>query len=178
MARPRRYDLPHAFYHVLSRGNDRQLIFENDADRERFLDLLGRLTQRFGIQVWSYVLMGNHYHLILKNQDGKLSQAMQWFGTSYTSYFNWKWGRSGHLFQGRFKSFLVEGESYLRQLILYVHRNPLRAGRVERLSDYRWSSYLCLRIWTTVLALAGTRESLTCLRERPEGVSFSGAILQ
>ena len=144
MARPRRYDLPHTFYHVLSRGNQRQPIFENDADREKFLDLLSRLPQRFGVEVWSYVLMGNHYHLILKNLDGKLSRGMQWFGTSYTSYFNWKWGRTGHLFQGRFKSFVIEEESYLRQLILYIHRNPLRAGMVERLSDYGWSSYRCL----------------------------------
>jgi len=85
--------------------------------------------------------MGNHYHLILKNGEGRLSRGMQWLGTSYTSYFNWKWGRSGHLFQGRFKSFIVDEESYLRQLILYVHRNPLRAGMVDRLSDYTWSSY-------------------------------------
>lgn len=137
MTRPPRYDLPHTFYHVLSRGNERKTIFENEGDHEKFLMLLGRLPERFGLEVWSYVLMGNHYHLILKNRDGNLSRGMQWLGTSYTSYFNWKWGRSGHLFQGRFKSFVVEEESYLRQLILYVHRNPLRGGLVERLSEYR-----------------------------------------
>ncbi|MDA1139945.1 MAG: transposase [Planctomycetota bacterium] len=120
VARPRRFDLPHTIYHVLSRGNERQAIFQNDADHQKFLELLRFFPHRFGIDVLSYVLMGNHYHLILKNGEGKLSQGMQWLGTSYTSYFNWKWGRSGHLFQGRFKSFIVDEESYLRQLILYV----------------------------------------------------------
>ena len=144
MARPRRIDWPHTFYHVLSRGNERRTVFEATADFEKFLGLLGRLGERYGIQVWSYVLMGNHYHLVVKTRDANLSQAMQWLGTSYTSYFNRERGRSGHLFQGRYKSFVIEEEHYLRQLILYVHRNPLRAGMVGRVSDYGWSSYVCL----------------------------------
>ena len=119
-------------------------MFEGTADYEKFLELLGCLGERYGIEVWTYVLMGNHYHLVVKTREANLSRAMQWLGTSYTSYFNRRRGRSGHLFQGRFKSFVIEEEHYLRQLILYVHRNPLRARMVERVSDYKWSSYVCL----------------------------------
>lgn len=144
MARARRIDWPHTWYHVLSRGNERRPIFEEDKDYEKFFELLGRLPERYGIGIWSYVLMGNHYHLMVRTREANLSSAMHWLGTSYTSYFNRRWERSGHLFQGRFKSFLIEEESYLRRLILYIHRNPLRAGMVERLADYPWSSYPCL----------------------------------
>ena len=90
------------------------------------------------------MLMGNHYHLVLRTLRPNLSRAMHWLGASYVNWFNARHGRSGHLFQGRFKGFVVEDEDYLRRLLLYVHRNPLRAGLVERLADYRWSSYGCL----------------------------------
>ena len=88
--------------------------------------------------------MGNHYHLLLKTRKDNLSRALQWLGVSYSGYFNWRWSRSGHVFQGRFKSFIIQEETYLKQLILYIHRNPLRAKIVERLADYPWSSYPCL----------------------------------
>lgn len=99
------------------------------------------MCERFEVEVFSYVLMDNHYHLLLKTPRGNLSKSMQWFGVSYTRYFNLRHGRSGHLFQGRFKAFLIENEPYLLELSLYLHRNPLRAGVVPRLAEYRWSSY-------------------------------------
>lgn len=141
MARQWRIEYPGALYHVLSRGNGRQDIFLSDDDRVLFLDLIQELSDRFAIEVYAYVLMGNHYHLLLKTPDANLSRGMQWFGTAYTRKFNLLNNRSGHLFQGRFKSIIVENDAYLLRLSCYIHRNPLRAGIVERLSDYKWSSY-------------------------------------
>jgi REP element-mobilizing transposase RayT len=141
MARQWRIEYTGAIYHVLSRGNGGQEIFRSNDDRQLFLDLLGELVERFNIEVHAYVLMGNHYHLLLKTNDANLSRAMQWFGTSYTRKFNLKNRTGGHLFQGRFKSIIVENDTYLLRLSCYIHRNPVRAGIVERLADYQWSSY-------------------------------------
>lgn len=141
MARQWRIEYPGAIYHVLSRGNGRQDIFYTDKDRHVFLGLLENMADRFDIQIAAYVLMGNHYHLLLKTIAPNLSKAMQWFGTTYTRRFHANNHTSGHLFQGRFKSILVENEAYLLRLSSYVHRNPLRAGIVKRLADYPWSSY-------------------------------------
>jgi len=141
MARAWRIEFEGALYHVLSRGNERREIFFGDDDRRRFLDTLGDMAQRFEIDVFVYVLMGNHYHLLLRTPRANLSRAMQWLGVTYTNRFNARHSRSGHLFQGRFKNMLVQNDAYLLQLSYYIHRNPLRAKMVERLADYRWSSY-------------------------------------
>jgi putative transposase len=141
MARQWRIEYPGALYHVKSRGNAGQDIFESDDDRRLFLDLIGGLSERFNIEVYAYVLMGNHYHLLLKTLDANLSKAMQWLGTTYTRKYNLSHYTNGHLFQGRFKSIIVENDAYLLRLSCYIHRNPLRAGVVERLADYQWSSY-------------------------------------
>lgn len=129
-------------YHILSRGNERQDTFLTDGDRVQFVDLLQEFSDRFNIEVHAYVLMGNHYHLLLKTLEENLSKkGMQWIGSTYTRKFNLLNKRSGHLFQGRFKSIIVENEAYLLRLSCYIHRNPLKAVIVERLSDYKWSSY-------------------------------------
>ncbi len=128
-------------YHVLSRGNERRDIFYDDDDRRTFLNTLGEMAQRFEIELLAYVLMNNHYHLLLRSLRANLSRAMQWLGATYTNRFNARHARSGHLFQGRFKSMLVENDAYLMGLSFYIHRNPLRAGMVKRLADYPWSSY-------------------------------------
>ncbi|WP_320041492.1 transposase [uncultured Desulfobacter sp.] len=141
MARPLRIEFEGACYHVLSRGNNRKDVFRSEEDREDFLELLEEMVDRFSIVIYAYVLMGNHYHLLLKTEEPNLSRAMQWLGTSYTRRFNIRHMQSGHLFQGRFKSILVQNDSYLITLSCYIHRNPLRAKMVERLSDYPWSSY-------------------------------------
>lgn len=141
MARQWRIEYAGAIYHVLSRGNGGQEIFRSKDDLHLFLHLLGELVERFNIEVHAYVLMGNHYHLLLKTNDANLSRAMQWFGTSYTCKFNLNNSTGGHLFQGRFKSIIIENDTYLLRLSCYIHRNPVRAGIVERLADYQWSSY-------------------------------------
>ena len=97
--------------------------------------------ERYDMDIFAYVLMGNHYHLLLKTNRSNLSKGMQWLGLVYTRRFNNRHFRSGHLFQGRFKSIIVENDAYLVRLSCYIHRNPLRANMVERLAEYRWSSY-------------------------------------
>ena len=141
MARPWRIEYKGALYHVFSRGNNRQDIFICDDDRNLFLDTIGQMSERFDIDILAYVLMNTHYHLLLRTPEGNLSRSMQWLGTAYTRRFNLSHAQSGHLFQGRYKSILVENDAYPMQLSFYIHKNPLRAGMVKRLIDYRWSSY-------------------------------------
>lgn len=141
MARPWRIQYGGAYYHVLSRGNEGRDIFFDDGDRKLFLHTLGETSDRFNIDVFAFVLMSNHYHLLLRTNLPNLSRAMQWLGLTYARRLNNRLGRHGHLFQGRFKAMLVENDAYVVELSCYVHRNPLRAGMVKRLIDYRWSSY-------------------------------------
>ena len=141
MARPLRIEYEGAYYHVLSRGNKQQPIFLADYDRQTFLKTIARMSERFDVTIIAYVLMDNHYHLLIRTNRPNLSKSMQWLGTTYTTIFNLSNSQSGHLFQGRFKSIIVENEAYLLQLSYYIHRNPLRAGIVHRLIDYPWSSY-------------------------------------
>jgi REP element-mobilizing transposase RayT len=142
MARAWRIEYEGAYYHLLSRGNERRDIFRSDADRRMFLDTLSESCERFDFELFAYVLMPNHYHLLIRTRQANLSRAMQWFSGTYTRRFNNRHARSGHLFQGRFKSMLVQNDAYVLQLSCYIHRNPLRAGLVQRLADYPWSSYL------------------------------------
>ena len=141
MGRAWRIEYEGALYHILSRGNERKDIFYNDRDRLLFLKTIGEMSERFEIDVFAYVLMGNHYHLLLKTNRANISKSMQWLGLTYTRRFNLRHFRSGHLFQGRFKSIIIQNDAYLMRLSYYIHRNPLRAGIVERLADYHWSSY-------------------------------------
>ena len=141
MGRAWRIEYEGALYHILSRGNEQKDIFYDDQDRLLFLATIGEMSERFEIDVFAYVLMGNHYHILLKTNRANLSKSMQWLGVTYTRRFNLRHFRSGHLFQGRFKSIIVQNDAYLMRLSCYIHRNPLRAGIVERLADYRWSSY-------------------------------------
>jgi len=141
MARAWRIEYEGALYHVLSRGNEKQNIVTNDDDRKLFLATAGEMAERFEIDLFVYVLMDNHYHLLFRTNRANLCRSMQWFGATYTKRFNLRHNRSGHLFQGRFKNMLVQNNAYLLQLSYYIHRNPLRAGMVRRLADYNWSSY-------------------------------------
>jgi REP element-mobilizing transposase RayT len=141
MSRAWRIEYKGALYHLLSRGNEGGDIFVDGDDRQSFLDTIEEMTQRFEMDVFAYVLMSNHYHLLIRTRRANLKKAMHWFGTTYTQRFNRRHFRSGHLFQGRYQSIIVENEAYLLQLSYYIHRNPLRAGIVRRLADYRWSSY-------------------------------------
>lgn len=140
MARSLRMDYPETFYHILSRGNEKRDIFYGKEDYLRFFDTLGKTAERFKLEVHAYVLMKNHYHLLVRTTEANLSRAIQWLGVSYSVWFNRRHQRSGHLFQGRFKSFMIENDRYFTATCLYIHGNPLRAGFVKRLWDYPWSS--------------------------------------
>jgi len=141
MARSLRIEYPGAFYHVTSRGNERKEVFLDGADRERFLSYLDSATVRYGAQVHLYCLMPNHYHLLVETPLGNLSRIMGHINGAYTTYFNLKHQRPGHLFQGRYKAILVDKDEYVRELSRYIHLNPVRAGISATPGDYRWSSY-------------------------------------
>ena len=141
MGRPWRIEYEGALYHLMSRGNNGQTIFSNDNDRILFLETISEMAERYEFEIYAYVLMSNHYHLLVKTLRPNLTKAMQWFGTTYTRRFNNRNFKSGHLFQGRYRSIIVQNDAYLMRLSCYIHRNPVRAGIVERLVDYPWSSY-------------------------------------
>lgn len=168
MARPLRIHLPDAWYHVTARGNERRVIFRDDSDRRHFLERLGELPSRFGCVLHAYVLMDNHYHLLLEPRREPLSAPMQWLNVSYTVWFNRRRRRVGHLLQGRFKAIVVDRGQWGLALSRYVHLNPVRIGRlgldkargrlgraglaeqasaamirerIRLLRGYRWSSY-------------------------------------
>ena len=141
MARPLRIEFPGALYHVTSRGNEQRPIFRDDIDCTMFLTFLGQAVQRFDWSLTAWVLMTNHYHLVIQTPEANLSRGMHWLNGTYAGWFNHRHERSGHLFQGRFDSFLVERETYLRELLRYVVLNPVRAKMVARPEDHRWSSY-------------------------------------
>ena len=183
MARPVRIDVENGWYHVMSRGIERRDIFGDDRDRGHFLDLLADTTERYNVGVHAFVLMDNHYHLLLQTPEANASRAMQWLNVSYASWFNARRSRVGHLFQGRFKSTLIDGNgSWLLLASVYIHLNPVNlAGlalsktesaaeargfrdptkeqvveRLKKLRTFRWSSYRAYGRY------AGTPEWLRC----------------
>ena len=143
MARPIRIEYPGAVYHITSRGNAQQAIYNSDADRYQFLSLLDKACQRYHWSVYAYCLMDNHYHLMVETREASLSKGMRHINCVYTQWFNQtrKQRHSGHLFQGRFKAILVDKESYLLELSRYIVLNPIRVTMVDAPIDYPWSSY-------------------------------------
>jgi REP element-mobilizing transposase RayT len=141
MARPLRIEYPGAFYHATSRGNERKKIFAAKSDHSRFKRYLKEAQKKYGYLLHGYILMPNHYHLIIETPEGNLSKVMQFINGSYTNYFNRRTRRSGHLFQGRYKAILVDVDNYLLELSRYIHLNPVRAGIAAKPEDYPQSSY-------------------------------------
>lgn len=141
MARPIRIEFSGALYHVTSRGDRREPIYEDDLDRERFLEVLGQVAEDFNWVCHAWCLMSNHYHLVLETPDGNLSKGMRQLNGVYTQYSNRRHQRVGHLFQGRYKAILVDRDSYLLELARYVVLNPVRAGMVKDPGAWPWSSY-------------------------------------
>ena len=141
MARPLRISYPGAFYHVTSRGNEQKVIFKSKKDREKFLEYLESALKRYDAVIHAYCLMSNHYHLLLETPSGNLSKIMAHINGAYTTYFNVKRDRFGHLFQGRYKAILIEADEYAMELSRYIHLNPVRAKIVELPEEYEWSSY-------------------------------------
>ena len=142
MARLPRLTLAGQPHHVIQRGNNRQAVFLDRADREMFLGLLGENAARFGIALHAYVLMDNHFHLLAtpSTADG-LPQWMQAVGRRYVRYFNDRHGRSGTLWEGRYKSTLIQTERYLLACMAYMDLNPVRAGMVAEAREHPWSSH-------------------------------------
>lgn len=140
MARPPRVEFPGALYHVIVRGNERKAVFRDDADRELYLRRLRHYRERFEFRLLAYCLMTNHVHLALETGQAPLSQVIHGLQSSYTQAFNRRYQRSGHLFQGRYKAFLVDGDRYFVALLRYIHCNPVEAHLTERAEDYAWSS--------------------------------------
>lgn len=141
MARKPRIHLAGGLYHVIFRGNGGQPVFLTEDDRYRFYLLLQEGTCRFGYRVHAFCSMTNHIHLALQVGDIPLSRGMQNLSFRYTRWINWREKRTGHLFQGRYKSVLVDGDSYLLELVRYIHLNPVRAGMVNDPEEYPWSSH-------------------------------------
>jgi len=141
MTRPLRLEHAGAVWHVTSRGNERKELFRDQADHERFVSILGRTVTLFRWRLHAFVLMGNHYHLLLETPTPTLSRGMRQLNGIYTQAFNRRHRRVGHLLQGRFKAILVEKEAHLLELCRYVVLNPVRAGLVRSARDWRWSSY-------------------------------------
>ena len=132
---------PGANYHITSRGNAKQTIFADDRDRRCFLSVLSHVTERSRWRVYAYCLMPNHYHLLLEITDRSLSSGMRLLNSIYSQRFNRNHKRVGHLLQGRFKSIVVDKESYQLELSRYIVLNPVRAGIASKPEDWKWSSY-------------------------------------
>ena len=141
MARPLRLEFAGALYHITSRGDRRESIYETDDDREVFLSILGQVCERYNWLCHAYCLMDNHYHLLIETRDSNLSKGMRQLNGVYTQQFNRAHERVGHVFQGRYKAILVDKDSYLLELARYIVLNPVRARMVRSAKDWRWSSY-------------------------------------
>ena len=141
MARKPRIHLPGGFYHVILRGNSGQPVFFTDEDCCRFYLLLQEGTCRFGYRIHAFFLMTNHIHLVIQVGAIPLSRGMQNLSFRYARWINWRKKRTGHLFQGRYKAVLVDGDSYLLELIRYIHLNPVRAGMVTDPEEYLLSGH-------------------------------------
>ena len=141
MSRPLRIEYPGAWYHVMNRGRRGEIIFSSSKDYEIFIELLQEAAELWAIRISAYCLMSNHYHLLIQTPKSNISRSMRHINGVYTQRHNRLHKYDGQLFRGRYKSILVEQDSYLLELVRYIHRNPLRAGIVEKLSDYRWSSH-------------------------------------
>ena len=165
MPRGPRIDVPEALYHVIARGVERRAIFRADRDREDFVGRVARLVGEEDITLFAYVLLDNHFHLVVRRGRRPLGQFMRRLLTGYSAAFNRRHRRAGHLFQNRYQAVLCDADEYLLTLVRYVHRNPVRAGRVAEPAAYRWSSAGAYRrggapAWletATVLEMVGGR---------------------
>lgn len=144
MSRPLRLEFAHALYHVTSRGDRREDIYLDDADRQAWLAVLGQVCKRFNWVIHAYCLMSNHYHLLVETPDANLSAGMRQLNGVYTQLSNRAHGKVGHVFQGRFKAIVVDKDNYLLELARYVVLNPVRAGMVKDVQDWPWSSYAAM----------------------------------
>jgi len=150
MARALRIKYKGALYHITSRGNERKNIFRNDYDRYFFIKTLKESLNIYNVILYSYVLMSNHFHFLLETPLANLNEFMRQFNITYTSYYNRKYNRVGHLYQGRYKSILIQKENYLTILSRYIHLNPVRVGTVQNTSTSEKDKYLRQFKWSSL----------------------------
>ena len=141
MARPLRIEFSNALYHVTSRGDRREIIYEDDEDRNAFLRVVAGVVGRFNWICHAYCLMGNHYHVLVETPEPNLSRGMRQLNGVYTQKHNWRHRKVGHVFQGRYKAVVIEKEDHLLEVSRYVALNPVRAGMVKQAHQWRWSSH-------------------------------------
>jgi REP element-mobilizing transposase RayT len=141
MARKPRIEFEGGFYHVITRGNHKQKIFREEKDYLKYLEFLADYKVRYEFQIYAYVLMSNHVHLLVETRQVPLSKILQGINQRFTMYFNWRYGTLGHLFQGRYKAILCDRDGYLLSLVKYLHCNPVRAAMVSYPEEYLWSSH-------------------------------------
>lgn len=140
MARKPRIYYPGAMYHAIARGNNKEDIFCDSRDKNKYLELLAKYKEKYGFELFAYVLMNNHIHLLVRVQEHSLSKIMQGIQLTYTQYFNYRYSRVGHVFEQRYKAFICENQAYLMNLICYIHQNPVRAN-MDGGINYPWSSH-------------------------------------
>lgn len=145
MGRPWREEYRGGIYHVIARGNNKEYIFKESIDKGYFIKLLKEYDLAMGYTIYGYVLMDNHYHIIIQTLDKKLQAIMHQINNKYSKYFNYKYERVGHVYQGRYKAVLIQDERYLIQVLRYIHQNPLRAGLCRKVQEYKWSSDIYYR---------------------------------
>lgn len=143
MARPIRVHVKGAVYHVLSRGDGGEHIFDTDKDKRLFIDILGKGVERYRVDLHAFCVMSNHYHLLLSAPENNMPAFMQYVGSGYGGYMQRRREWIGHVFAGRYKSICVQKERYLATLSRYIHLNPVKAGKIQRPEDYPWSSCRC-----------------------------------
>ena len=141
MARRPRIEVPGGLYHIITRGNNRRKIFRSHDDYLKFTSMVAQQKAKLPFYLYAYCLMPNHAHLLIERQDDKISRIMQGLLTGYSQYFNRKYKKIGHLFQGRFKAILCQTDRYLGELVRYIHLNPVRAKMVKRPEDYEYSGH-------------------------------------
>ena len=140
MGRPTRKDHMGGIYHVIARGNNKEFIFNDDKDKGYFISILKGCSTAKGCKVYGYVLMNNHYHILMQTMDKKLQEIMHVVNNKYSKYFNLKYERVGHVFQGRYKASIIQDEIYMFNVLRYIHQNPIEAGLCVRVQDYVWCS--------------------------------------
>jgi len=140
MGRPWREEYKGGIYHVIARGNNKEYIFKESIDKGYFLKQLKEYIRGMEYRIYGYVLMDNHYHIIIQTYNKKLQEIMHQINNKYSKYFNAKYKRTGHVFQGRYKAVLVQDERYMLSLLRYIHQNPIKAHICEKADKYKWSS--------------------------------------
>jgi len=141
MARKQRIKSETGIYHIILRGINKQIIFEEEEDYIKFIETLRDYQEECSYKIYAYCLMGNHIHLLIQEVEVEIANVMRKWGASFVKWYNWKYDRIGHLFQDRYKSEPVKDEKYLLMVMRYIHNNPIKAGIAKDFKRYKWSSY-------------------------------------